>query len=88
MPDTSPEQAATLCRGIVETLAEIACATGTTSATITASAGVACIGETIDETIRAAELALTVAKAKGRNRVEVAGADLRLASTGASRKPQ
>lgn len=88
MPDTTPEQAATLCRGIVETLAEIASSAGNATAKITASAGVARIGETLDETIKAAELALTIAKAKGRNRVEVAGADLRLASGGASRRTQ
>lgn len=88
MPDTSPEQAGVLCREIVQTLAEIGRASEGEAAAITSSAGVARIGETLDETIRAAELALTIAKAKGRNRVELAGADLRLVNGGTSRRTQ
>ena len=88
MPDTTPEQAGARCREIVETLAEIGRSSGDEAAAITSSAGVARIGGTLDETIRAVELALTIAKAKGRCRVEVASAELRLANGGASRRTQ
>ena len=96
MPDATPEVAGALCREIVQTLARIGQApevlgVGANAgdcAPITASAGVARIGDTLDETIKTAELALTIAKAKGRNRVEVAGAELRLANGGASRRTQ
>ena len=85
MPDTTPETAGALCREIVQTLAQIGSVTGGDCAPITASAGVARIGDTLDETIKTAELALTIAKAKGRNRVEVGGVALRLVGGGVRR---
>lgn len=88
MPDTTPDQAADVCRRIVRTLAEIAGATDAVEARITASAGVARIGASLDETIKGAELALTIAKAKGRNRVEVCSADLRLTNSEGSLRAQ
>ena len=60
-----------LCRRIVAALGEPGCSAGAESLPITVSAGLTRIAPTVDETIKAAELALTVAKAKGRNRLEV-----------------
>jgi diguanylate cyclase (GGDEF)-like protein len=68
LPRTTLEEAEAQCARIVATLAEIGAVTD--GPAVTASAGVAEIGASLDATIRAAELALAVAKAKGRNRVE------------------
>lgn len=71
LPDAGIEPAAEMCRRIVVALEQSGCAAGTDSLSITVSAGLTRIAPTVDETIKAAELALTVAKAKGRNRLEV-----------------
>lgn len=86
LPGATPAQAETLCRRIVANVAEIGRASGDCGGSdatpgrgerggegipITASAGVARIAGSIDDTIRRAEVALALAKAKGRNRLEM-----------------
>jgi diguanylate cyclase (GGDEF)-like protein/PAS domain S-box-containing protein len=73
LPRASVIQAEVICRRIVCDLAEIREAAGTEGLAITASVGMARIAETLDESLRRAELALFLAKAKGRNRLEVDG---------------
>ena len=63
--------AESVCGRIVSTLADIHRTSGPGSLAITASAGVARFGGTTDHTLKRAELALFLAKAKGRNRLEM-----------------
>lgn len=70
MLKASPDQAETTCQRIVTALAEIGRGGGY-GFPLTASAGVARIHGSVDDTIRRAELALFLAKAKGRNRLEM-----------------
>jgi diguanylate cyclase (GGDEF)-like protein/PAS domain S-box-containing protein len=72
LPDATPDRAKVLCEEIVFTLAELGFSQGPTQLPITASAGVARIGGTLDATIKTAEVALFSAKAKGRNCIEMA----------------
>jgi diguanylate cyclase (GGDEF)-like protein len=65
----TPDQAETMCQRIIAALAEIGQFGRRIS--VTASAGVARIHGSVDDTIRRAELALFLAKAKGRNRLEM-----------------
>lgn len=70
MPGTSVAQAEANCRRIVCAVGELRREVAGTSIAITASAGVARIVGTLDATIQRAEMALFLAKAKGRNRLE------------------
>jgi diguanylate cyclase (GGDEF)-like protein/PAS domain S-box-containing protein len=71
LPRLAPEQAETLCRRIVQTLSEVQNTASSGTFCITASAGLARIDGSLDETIKRGELALFMAKAKGRNRLEI-----------------
>lgn len=71
LPAASLAQAEAICQRIVATLSEARRAGGAQSRAITASAGVAEIAGSLDATIKRAETALFLAKAKGRNRVEI-----------------
>jgi diguanylate cyclase (GGDEF)-like protein/PAS domain S-box-containing protein len=71
LPEADPYSAEQVCGRIVETLAGIEAETGARDLSITASVGIALIGSDLDETLKRAELALILAKAKGRNRLEV-----------------
>jgi diguanylate cyclase (GGDEF)-like protein/PAS domain S-box-containing protein len=71
LPRTTPEQAEAICGRVIETLAELRQKVGESRFAITASASVARIGTSLDSTIERAEMALFVAKAKGRNRLEM-----------------
>lgn len=73
-PKTAPDKAETTCRRIVETLSGIRDEAGANSLSVTASAGVAPIGASLDDTIRRAELALIMARAKGGGQLETDGA--------------
>lgn len=66
-------QADAICSRIVADIAEISRGHGAGNIPVTASAGVARIATSADDTLRRAELALTLAKAKGRNRLETEG---------------
>lgn len=70
-PATEPDQAKAICQRIVTMLSEIRRTASASSLTITASAGVSRIGGSLDHTIKRAELALFLAKAKGGNRLEM-----------------
>jgi diguanylate cyclase (GGDEF)-like protein/PAS domain S-box-containing protein len=70
MPGLTAESAAAACKPIVETLAEAGgAALGGTHA-VSTSVGIAEIAESTDSTVKNAELALFMAKAKGRSRIE------------------
>lgn len=71
LPRTTPEQAEAICNRVVATLAELRQKVGESRFAITASASVASIAIDLDSTIERAEMALFVAKAKGRNRLEM-----------------
>lgn len=71
LPRTAPQDAQALCQRIIDTLADLRADRGSDAFTLTASAGIACIGKSLDETIKRAELSLFLAKAKGRGRLEL-----------------
>jgi len=68
----TPDQAEVLCRRVVTTLSEMSDAADAAGPRITVSAGVARIEGTMDETMKRADAAVVIAKAKGRNRLEMA----------------
>ncbi|MGE3692213.1 MAG: GGDEF domain-containing protein [Novosphingobium sp.] len=70
MPGSSTSQAEANCRRIVSALAGMRHDLAGETLTLTASAGIARIAGTLDATIQRAEMALFLAKAKGRNRLE------------------
>ena len=65
-----PDQAEVLCQRVVTTLSDMS-EHGLGGPRITVSAGVARIEGTLDETMKRADSAVVVAKAKGRNRLEM-----------------
>lgn len=71
LPRATPDQAEAICSRVIATLAELRQKVGESRFAITASASVARIGDSLDSTIERAEMALFVAKAKGRNRLEL-----------------
>ncbi|EJL25033.1 PAS domain S-box/diguanylate cyclase (GGDEF) domain-containing protein [Novosphingobium sp. AP12] len=71
LPRVTAVEAEGICRRVVTTLAELKQKVGTSHFEMTASASVARIGTSLDSTIERAEMALFVAKAKGRNRLEM-----------------
>ncbi len=71
VPGTTLDQAGAICRRIITTLSEVRSTAGASRLSVTASAGVARIGGSLDSTMKRAELALFLAKAKGRNRMEL-----------------
>jgi len=73
LPEAEPQVARHACAQIVETLSASMEHAGPQGPAITASAGIASIGPSLDDTIRRAEMALITAKARGRNRLEVDG---------------
>lgn len=80
LPEASPAQAEAVCRRIIAALPEKGRIAGAAGLPITASAGIARISDSLDDTLKRAEMALFYAKARGRNRLEVDGkAELRRA---------
>ena len=71
LPRATPDQAEAICARVITALSEIRQTAGSSGLTITASAGVARIDGSLDDTLKRAELALFFAKAKGRNRLEM-----------------
>jgi diguanylate cyclase (GGDEF)-like protein/PAS domain S-box-containing protein len=67
LSQTTPDEAEMLCQRVVRTLAE---ASGS-GPRITVSAGVSRIDGTMDDTMKRADAAVVIAKAKGRNRLEM-----------------
>ncbi len=70
MPGLRPETAAAACAPIVETLAEAGRAALGGNFAVSTSVGIAGISLSADNTVKHAELALFLAKAKGRSRIE------------------
>lgn len=73
LPAASPEQAEAICARIVGVLSEKRQIAGAGSLSLTASAGVARIEASVDDTLKRAEMALFFAKSGGRNRLETDG---------------
>jgi len=73
LPGTSVAEAQAVCQPVIEALAESARETAASDFSITASCGMVGIAGTLDHTLKRAELALFMAKAKGRNRLEAPG---------------
>jgi diguanylate cyclase (GGDEF)-like protein/PAS domain S-box-containing protein len=73
LPKASPAQAEAICRRIIAALPQAGRIAGEGSPPITASAGIARISDSLDDTLKRAEMALFHAKATGRNRLEVDG---------------
>jgi len=71
LPRTALSECERICREIVVTLSESSGAAGDGGLKITVSGGLAAIAESLDDTIRRAELALAMAKARGRNRLQL-----------------
>ncbi|MGN6501191.1 MAG: GGDEF domain-containing protein [Tsuneonella sp.] len=71
LPHTAPAEAGLLCRRVLTALTDLGGGAGEDGLPVTASAGVARIGGTLDTTVRRAELALFLARAKGGSRLEV-----------------
>ncbi|WP_423142110.1 diguanylate cyclase domain-containing protein [Parablastomonas sp. CN1-191] len=69
LPNATADEAERVCSRIVSEMSDI----GAGTVSITASAGVSRIAGTLDETMKNADRAVVVAKAKGRNRVELEG---------------
>lgn len=76
MPNLTPWQAEAACQPIVELLAEMGSSALGSEFTLSTSAGIAAIGRSTDITVKRAELALFMAKAKGRSRIETSADDL------------
>ena len=70
MPGLAPEAAAATCVPIVETLAKAGGVTLGGAFGVSTSVGIARIARTTDTTVKHAELALFMAKARGRSRIE------------------
>ncbi|MEO5587722.1 MAG: GGDEF domain-containing protein [Novosphingobium sp.] len=71
LPRARADEAEAICARVITTLSEIRQTAGSKRFSITASAGVARIAGSVDDTLKRAELALFFAKAKGRNRLEM-----------------
>lgn len=71
MPGTGCAEAEDACQTVIDTLAQAGRTENGRGVTLTASAGLAEIGACLDVVIKRAEIALFLAKAKGRNRLEV-----------------
>ena len=70
MPGLLPEAAAAVCMPIVDTLAAAGKAAVGGNFAVSTSVGIAGIARSTDSTVKHAELALFMAKAKGRSRIE------------------
>lgn len=71
LPATTPGQVEPICQRVIATLSEIRRSAGPGGVAITASVGVARIETSFDDTMKRAELALFMARAKGRDRLEM-----------------
>lgn len=70
LPQIDVAGAQRLCQPVIETLAALGYGAAPDDLPVTASAGIAKIEGSLDATLRRAEIALFMAKAKGRSRVE------------------
>ena len=70
LPRATPERAQIACARVLDDLSEIRQVSGSGNFALSASAGIAGIGGSPDNTIKRAELALFFAKSRGHNRLE------------------
>ena len=70
LPHATPARAHAICARVLDDLSEIRQVTSSGNFALSASAGIAGIGGSPDNTIKRAELALFFAKSRGRNRLE------------------
>ena len=70
MPGLTTAEAREVCQPVVETLSVLGQSDPAERFSVTASAGIAAISSSLDRTMKQAEVALYLAKAKGRSRVE------------------
>ncbi len=77
-PGLDQRKASELCQPIVETLAQLGRIAVALDFSVTTSAGIAPIYHSVDRTIKRAEVALFLAKARGRSRIETSGGDVTL----------
>jgi diguanylate cyclase (GGDEF)-like protein/PAS domain S-box-containing protein len=80
LPGLSQEAATEVCQPIVEALEGLGRLSLADDFSVTTSAGLAPIVRSLDRTIKAAEIALFLAKAKGRSRVESSGGNQQMQS--------
>lgn len=71
LPDVTAEEAEAICQRIIDALSQKRPIAGAGTIAITASAGVARIAGSVDDTLKRAEMALFFAKAAGRNRLKM-----------------
>lgn len=71
MPGMTPNLAEASCMPIVEALAQVGGAAPNECFPVSTSVGIAAISSSTDNTVKNAELALFIAKAKGRSRIEI-----------------
>lgn len=71
LPNTGADRAASVCRRALDTLSDLASEAGVDEVPVSASVGLAAITGTVDASLAHAELALFLARAKGRNRLEI-----------------
>jgi len=71
LPGTTLEEAQAICQPVITTLSELSRTEGFRNPPITASAGLARIGTSLDGALKKAEQALFFAKATGRDRLEI-----------------
>ncbi len=70
LPGLTPDDAEAPCASVVTALAELGQAAGAAELPVTLSAGLVALDGGCEQVLRAAELAVTLAKAKGGNRLE------------------
>lgn len=73
LPGAEPERAEAICKRGIAALAKKRPIAGAGELSLAASGGVVRIGGSVDETLKRAEMTLFLAKARGRNRLEVDG---------------
>ena len=72
LPETTPSQARSICEEIAIALADVSKSENPAGIPLTVSAGIVPFSHNLDDTMKASELALFLAKVKGRNRIEMA----------------
>lgn len=72
LPHATPEQGEMVCRRILRSLSDAPRPVGAAIVRVSASAGVGRLGGSLDDALREADVALHLAKAKGRDRLELA----------------
>lgn len=78
LPGLDESESSMLCQPVIETLAQLGQSATQHDFAVTTSAGIAPIGHSVDRTMKRAEVALFLAKARGRSRIEASAGDVTL----------